>query len=138
MTTRRGPILPVLGVAFLAATLSSCANSHLTGVASGCTLLPVTVSSGTAPVFSWDAECPVEEIIVALPGPGAVMWSAFSVNQTNSIASPVAYASTPPGAAMTANMVLPLVAGTTYTVTLIRVDAPGGPPQGVGSATFVP
>jgi hypothetical protein len=137
MTTLRAPVLSVLGVALLAATLA-CANNHLSGVASGCTLLPVSVSSGTAPTFSWDAGCPVEEIIVGLPGPGAVMWSTFSVNQTNSLASPVVYGSTPPGAAMTANMVQPLVAGTTYTVTLIRVDTPGGPPQGAGSATFVP
>jgi hypothetical protein len=136
MTRRRGPILSVLGVALLATT-QACAN-HLTGIAGGCTLLPVAVSSGTAPTFSWDAGCPVEEIIVSLPGPGAVMWSAFSVNQTNSLASPVVYGSTPPGAAMTANMVPPLVAGTTYQITLVRVDTPGGPPQGVGSATFVP
>jgi hypothetical protein len=138
MTTLRGSIVSVVGVAFLATTLSSCAQSRLTGVASGCTLLPVTVSSGTAPTFSWDAACRVEEIIVGTPGPGGITWSVFSVDQTNSIASPVAYGSTPPGAAMTGNVVLPLVAGNSYIVTLIRVDTPGGPPQGAGSATFVP
>lgn len=137
MSTLRGPILSVLGVALLAVN-PACADHGLTGVANGCTVLPVAVSHGTSPTFSWDAGCQVEEIIVAFPGPGAVVWSAVSVNQTNSIASPVDYGSTPPGAAMTANAVVPLVAGTTYQVNLIRVDTQGGPPQGVGSATFVP
>jgi hypothetical protein len=137
MSRVTGPILSMLSVAIMAVN-PACADHPLTGVASGCAVLPVAVSAGTAPTFSWDAACPVEEIIVALPGPGALMWSAFSVNQTNSLASPVAYGATPPGAAMTANMVQPLVAGTTYAVTLIRVDTPGGPPQGVGAATFVP
>ena len=137
MSTHRGPVLSVLGVALLAVN-PACADHRLTGVASGCTVLPVAVSHGTAPTFSWDAACQVEAIIVAFPGPGAVTWNVFSVNLTNSIASPVAYGITPPGAAMTANMVQPLVSGTTYIVTLIRVDTPGGPPQGVGSATFVP
>jgi hypothetical protein len=137
MTTLRGSILSVLGVALLAVN-PACADHRLTGVASGCTVLPVAVSHGTSPTFSWDAACQVEEIIVGTPGPGGITWSVFSVNQTNSIASPVDYGSTPPGAAMTANMVLPLVAGNTYIVTLIRVDTPGGPPQGVGSATFAP
>jgi len=127
----------VLGVALLAVN-PACADHRLTGVASGCTVLPVAVSPGTSPTFSWGAGCQVAEIIVDIPGPGPIMWSAISVNQTNSIASPVGYASTPPGAAMTANMVQPLVAGIRYQVTLIRLDTPGGPPQGVGSATFVP
>ena len=137
MTTIRGPILSVLAVALLAIN-PACADHSLTGAAGGCTVLPVAVSHGTSPTFSWDAACQVEAIIVGLPGPGAITWSAISVNQTNSIASAVGYGSTPPGAAMTANMVQPLVAGSTYQVTLIRVDSPGGPPQGVGSATFVP
>jgi hypothetical protein len=137
MRGQYGLVLSVLGATLLAIN-PACADQPLTKVTGDCSSLSVAVTPGTAPTFSWGAGCQVEAIVVALPGPGAITWNIFSVNLTNSIASPVDYGSTPPGAAMTANMVQPLVAGTTYTINLIRVDTPGGPPQGAGSATFVP
>jgi hypothetical protein len=138
MRALRGAILSGLGVTLLAIN-PACADQRLTRVAGGCSSLSVNVSAGTTPTFSWDAACQIQEVIVAFPGPGAIVWSAISVNQTNSIASPVVYASTPPGAALTANMVQFLVAGTTYDVTLLRAaDTPGGPLQFAGAATFVP
>jgi hypothetical protein len=138
MRAQRGFFLSLWGAALLALN-PACADQRLTKVTGVCSSLSVTVSAGISPTFSWDAACPIQELIVALPGPGAVVWSAVSVNLTNSIASPVTYASTPPGAAMTANVVQFLVAGTTYDVTLLRAaDTPGGPLQLAGSATFVP
>jgi len=138
MSTLRQIRLPILGATLLAIN-PACVDQHLTKVTGDCSSLPVAVSAGTFPTFSWDATCPIQELIVALPGPGAIVWSAVSVNQSNSIASPVDYASTPDGAAMTANKVQYLVAGTTYVVVLLRAaDSPGGPLQPAGTATFVP
>ena len=137
MNTLRRCIGSVLGGGALLVINPACADQ---GPAVGdCSSLPVAVSPGTFPTFSWDAACRVEAVIVALPGPGAVVWVAVSVDQSNSIASPVVYASTPAGAAMTANLVQYLVAGTTYEVTLLRrADGPGGQIEGAGAATFVP
>jgi hypothetical protein len=137
MSTLQRYIGSALGVGTLLVITPACADQ---GPAVGdCSSLRVTVSRGTSPTFSWNAECQVEEVVVALPGPGAVVWSAVSVNQSNSIASPVVYASTPPGAAMTANLVQFLVAGTTYQATLLRrADGPGGQIEAAGTATFVP
>jgi hypothetical protein len=138
MSTLRGTIRSLLGATLLAIN-PACADQRLTKVAGDCSLLPVAVSAGNFPSFSWDATCPIQELIVALPGPGAIVWSAISVNQTNSIASPVKYATAPTGSAQTANRVQFLVAGTTYVVTLLRAaDSPGGPLQAAGTATFVP
>jgi len=138
MRSQHGLVFSVLAATLLALN-SACVDQRLTKVTGECSSLPVAVSAGTFPTFSWDATCPIQELIVAFPGPGAIVWSAISVNQTNSIASPVKYATAPLGAAQTANRVQFLVAGTTYEVTLLRAgDSPGGPLQAVGTATFVP
>jgi len=138
MSTLRGTIRSLLGATLLAFN-PACADQHLTRVAGNCSSLAVAVSAGTFPTFNWDATCPIQELIVAFPGPGAILWSAVSVDQTNSIASPVEYATAPAGAAQTANRVQFLVAGTTYVVTLLRAaSSPGGPLQAAGTATFVP
>lgn len=137
MNTLRRCIGSVLGAGTLLVINPACADQ---GPAVGdCSSLPIAVSPGTFPTFSWDAGCRVEAVMVALPGPGAIMWTAMSVDQSNSIASPVQYGSSPAGAAMTANMVPFLVAGTTYVVSLLRrADGSGGQIEGAGAATFVP
>jgi hypothetical protein len=96
----------------------------------------VTVTAGTQPTFGWTPACQVEALTVALQGRDVIVWGAVSPNQTNSIGSPVPYGSTPPGAAATANRIEPLVTGTTYEVTVFRVDD-GGSIRAVGTATFV-
>jgi hypothetical protein len=99
----------------------------------------VTVSSGLHPAFNWTPGCPIEGLIVALPGPGAVVWSVISHDLTNRIYPVVHYGVEPPGAALTANILMPLVAGTTYQVVLLQADASqGGRLRSLGSATFVP
>jgi hypothetical protein len=98
--------------------------------------VPVTVSAGTQPTFSWTPACQAEALTVALHDRDVIVWGAVSHNQTNTIGSPVPYGSTPPGAAATANRIDPLVAGTTYQVTVFRVDD-GGSIRAVGAAIFL-
>ena len=97
-----------------------------------------TVSAGTTPTFSWTPACSLEGLIVALPGPGALAWRIESTTQTNTIAPPVTYGVTPAGAqAPTAPTAL--VTGTTYDLSLLRLDDhQGGTIQPAGSATFAP
>lgn len=104
-----------------------------------CSAVAVSVAPGLEPVFSWQPACQIHSLAVHLPGPGAVIWGTVSVNQTNSIASGVTYGVFPTGAAQTANIQVPLSAGTTYEVSLYRLnDSAGRPPQEIGSATFIP
>lgn len=102
-----------------------------------CSAVAVTVSAGTQPTFNWTPACQVEALTVALHNNhDVIVWGAVSPNQTNTIGSPVPYGSTPPGAAATANRIEPLVSGTTYEVTVFRMDD-GGTIRAVGTATFL-
>ena len=124
------------GLGVLVALAAACSDG-ITNV-TVCSRVRVSVTSGTTPTFRWSPNCPIEALIVALPGPGAVVWTTFSSNLTNTIASPVTYGVFPPGSAMTTNLQQFLIAGTTYEVSLIRVDSAGGPPHAIGTAAFVP
>ena len=119
----------------LVAITLACADQGVTAPPCG-TVVTVTVSKGLYPTFSWASGCQIEQLTVARPASGAIVWSAVSPNR-NSIAPPVQYAATPPGAAMTANRLEFLVAGTTYEVELFRIDDLGSR-QSVGRSTFVP
>jgi hypothetical protein len=104
-----------------------------------CSAVAVSVSEGIQPSFSWEPACPVQSLVVRRPGPGPVIWATIASGQSNSIAPSVTYGVFPPGAALTANILLPLEAGRTYEVVLSRLDESAvGPPQQIGSATFVP
>lgn len=115
---------------------ASCADRAVN--LSACSDIPIQVSAGIQPTFSWNPACQIQALTVHLPGPGAIIWTTFSHPQANAIASPVQYGVFPDAAAQTANILLPLVAGTTYQVTLFRVDDPGGPLVPIGVTTFVP
>lgn len=103
-----------------------------------CSDVAIHVSAGIQPTFSWGPACQIQALTVHLPGPGAIIWTTFSHPQTNAIVSPVQYGIFPDGAAQTANILLPLAAGTTYQVSLYRVDEPGGSLVPIGVTTFVP
>jgi hypothetical protein len=107
--------------------------------ADSCATIPVSVSSGTQPMFSWTSECLVEALAVSQGGSGAIVWLAVSVNQTNNLASGIRYAFAPPGAALTANRLDPLAAGKAYRVTLYRAEGgQGSQVHSVGQSGFVP
>jgi hypothetical protein len=115
----------------------ACADRALSP--SACSDVTVRVSAGLQPAFSWNPACRIEGLAVHLPGPGPIVWSTMSSRLSNTIATPVRYGVFPDGAAQTANILLPLVAGTRYQVTLFRGDdSPGGSLRSVGVTTFVP
>lgn len=126
----------LLGLVTLVVLSADCGDQ--VGIVPPCSAVAVSVTRGTTPTFNWSSGCQIEELVVHLPGPGAVVWVSFSNNQTNSIAPPVTYGVFPPGAALTANLQQLLVAGTTYQVSLLRSDEAGGPLRSIGAATFVP
>ena len=104
-----------------------------------CSQVAVSITAGLQPAFSWDPACRIEGLSVRLPGPGPIVWSTMSYRLSNTIAAPVTYGVFPEGAAQTANILLPLVAGTRYQVMLFRLDdGPGGSLRSVGVTTFVP
>ena len=104
-----------------------------------CSAVPISVTSGIEPTFSWTSGCLVEGLTVSRSGSGAIVWEAVSVNQTNNLASGVRYALTPAGAALTANRLEPLVAGTSYLVALFRTEGGRGSPiHAVGHSAFTP
>ncbi len=121
-----GPLLLGAACADRAVSLSACSD------------ISVQVSAGIQPTFSWDPACQIQALTVHLPGPGAIIWTTFSHPQPNAIASSVQYGVFPDNAAQTANILLPLVAGTTYQVTLSRIDEPGSSLVPIGVTTFVP
>ncbi len=115
----------------------ACADRALSP--SACSDVTVRVTAGIQPTFSWNPACRIEGLTVHLPGPGPMIWSTVSYRLSNTIATPVSYGVFPDGAAQTANILLPLVAGTRYQVTLFRFDdAPGGSLRSIGTATFIP
>jgi hypothetical protein len=124
-----------LGIGSLLALSAACADYGSSLKPCG-TDLALSVSAGSQPTFRWTPACQVEALTVALDGRDVIVWGAVSPNQTNTIGSPVPYGTTPPGAAATANRIDPLVPGTSYQVTLFRVDD-GGMIRAVGVATFV-
>jgi len=127
-----------LGFGPLLVLSSACVDRALSS--SACSNVTVRVTAGIQPSFSWTPACRIEGLTVHLPGTGAVIWGTVSHNQANNIESPVVrYGVFPDSAAQTANILLPLVAGTTYQVALFRVDdGSGGSLQRVGVTTFVP
>jgi len=128
----RHRLAATLGFPFVVLT-ASCADPGPS--LADCSAVAITVSAGTQPTFNWTPACEVEALTVALHDRDVIVWGAMSPNQTNTIASPVPYGTTPPGSAATANRIEPLVTGTTYQVTLFRVDDAGAL-QAVGMAIF--
>lgn len=136
---KRRSFVPLSAV-LAAAGAAACADQgpSLTPCASAA----VTVTPGGAlnwtlsPEFSWDPSCRITSLEVSARSTGNIVWIAFSPNQNN-IATPVHYAVTPANAAMTANRLEALVPGTTYQVTIRRLDASGAL-HILGTATFVP
>jgi hypothetical protein len=124
-----------LGFGPLLVLSSACADSALSS--SACSNVTVRVTAGIQPSFTWTPACQIEGLTVHLPGPGAIIWRTVSYRLSNTIATPVGYGVFPDGAAQTANILLPLVAGTTYQVTLFRMDdGPGGSLRSIGVTAF--
>lgn len=115
---------------------AACADRAVSLAA--CSDVAVQVSAGIQPTFSWDPTCRIQALTVYRPGSSAIIWTTFSHPQANAIVSPVQYGIFPDGAAQTANILLPLAAGTTYQVTLYQVDEPGGSLVPIGMTTFIP
>jgi hypothetical protein len=126
-----------LGVCLLALSGMACSSQGPSSAA--CTgSVTVIVGPGTEPTMSWVPRCALEEVLVALPGPGAVAWAVESSSQTNTIVPPIHYGVTPAGAQQ---LVAPgaLVSGTSYDVSLLRFDdGHGGSLQPAGSTSFTP
>ena len=98
----------------------------------------VAATAGTTPRFSWTPACQLEGLVVALPGPGAIVWNVASPTQANSISPGVTYGVTPKGAALV-TVATQLSIGTPYTVTVFWFDdGHGGSVQSAGSLTFTP
>jgi len=125
-----------LGFGLLLALNSACADQALSSIPP-CSQVAVRVTAGLQPTFSWNPACRIEGLSVHLPGPGPIIWRTVSYRLSNTIATPVGYGVFPDGAAQTANILLPLVAGTTYQVTLFRMDdGPGGSLRSIGVTAF--
>jgi len=134
---KRRSFVPLFAVLVLGAACADQGPSLGVCVSSAVTVTPGANFGWTpAPDFSWDASCRIASLEVAVRGSGAIVWNAFSPNQ-NLIDSPVRYAVTPAGAALTANRLAGLVPGTTYQVTIRRIDA-AGTLHLLGTATFTP
>ncbi|UCC74268.1 MAG: hypothetical protein JSV86_06835 [Gemmatimonadota bacterium] len=104
-----------LGLAYVA--LLACDDSTTPEDLPECTSqVTVSVSSGTAPRFSWTPVCRVGFVIVEENG--SDVWLVISP-ESNEIAPPVTYGVVPPGATELEPPAA-LVAGTTYDVGLRR------------------
>lgn len=119
------------------ALLGACSDDS--SIPTAPTALPeaVAVTPGLQPDISWSPGGPVASITVSEAGGGPIHWSALGQRHSNAISPAVTYGTTPPGAVATANILLPLTAGRSYTVQLHRLDA-DGVSQLVGSRTFRP
>jgi hypothetical protein len=129
---KRLAALTVVVAASIACSSTSSSLPDCTGA------VTITATAGTTPRFSWTPACQVEGLIVAFPGPGAIVWNVESASQTNTIGPGVRYGVAPAGATVVTAPAA-LVAGTSYAVTLFRFDdGHGGSIQSAGGLTFVP
>ena len=81
-------------------------------------------SAGSTPTFTWQPSCLASSLIITTdpqqPGAGlaAFVWGLSTAGDVNRIASPVTYGIVPPGAQGPPNPPHPLVAGSSYRLTL--------------------
>ena len=121
-------ILAVLGTLGLA-----CADG---ASPSSCTDVPVSVSSGTTPQFSWTAACPAYSLQVI--GQETSMWYVSGGEVLEDvIRPPVRYGIVPAGA-VPSGPAQPLQAGVTYTLMLDRRNRLGGGVSFLAERTFTP
>ena len=117
----------------LLAALSAC------GYASepvDCTDIPVTVSPGRTPQFSWTRDCPAYR--VGVYGGIGVVWSISGGDVLEDvIGPPLRYGSLPARAVLLVPS-LPLQAGGNYTVELTKRNRLGGGESNMARVSFTP
>jgi hypothetical protein len=121
----------------LAVLVAGFGCSSSTDVAARCdngAVIPVHVASATTtPVFSWASSCSGLSFKVTYAdnlGNPITVWGLSNSSLQNSISSPVTYGQSLPVAK-------PLMAGTTYTVTILGWDAASGQTRFTGIGQFV-
>lgn len=103
---------------------------------SSCDDVPISISPGTAPQFSWAGGCPAYSLQVS--GPAVSMWFVSGGDVLDDVIQPpVQYGTVPPGSAQSAPAE-PLQSGTTYTVRLDRRNRLGGGVTLLAERTFTP
>jgi len=97
----------------------------------------LTVTTGTAPTFSWTPRCRLFFVIVEPAESGADLWSIITRGQ-NALAPPVTYGEVPTSAEET-NPPVALQAGSAYKVAVARWTGPGDDDgETIGVQPFAP
>jgi hypothetical protein len=123
-------------------TAAACSDSN--SPTSDCPKpVTVTVSAGTKPEFSWTPACRAYQVGVFSDADGSTYWligfSPGNPAKTNAIASPVTYGDTlVVGDSLGPIPAKPLVAGQSYTVRVVALDAVGKPVPPIGEKHFTP
>lgn len=128
-------------VAVLLLWLSGCSSNDATPPAPCQASVQPVVGLGTTPSLEWSPDCAAAGLAVqAQDGSGRVMWTVLTVGTQNTLAGPVHYGERPADPPVFTDPAVPLVAGTTYLLTVFRAeDAAGGPILvAIGSQEFVP
>ena len=96
----------------------------------------VSVSSGTAPLFSWSPQCLAGQVIVGLPSGFANFWIATGSGGSNTLRPPIRYGVPPDTAALGTPQ---LEVGSSYRVVVLRATGDTTAPfTSIGTADFVP
>jgi hypothetical protein len=129
MGMRQLAILALLGILGLACSDGASPTS--------CVDVPVSVSSGTTPQFSWTLACPAYSLLV-LDQETSMWYIGGGERMEDVIRSPVRYGIVPGGAVIPSGPAQPLQAGVTYTVMLDRRNWFGGGLSPLARRTFTP
>lgn len=96
------------------------------------TQMEITVSAGRTPTISWTGGNAQMLSVTLASDPSNIMWAISATNPSAGFASPVTYGQPPTGAFQVVGPKA-LVAGTTYQVSIVGINA-----QAFGTKTFTP
>ncbi len=98
--------------------------------------ITVTVTSGTAPAYSWTGGDVLTVSVTRTADPAVIVWGVLTTPPGDGIASPVTHGMVPSGTvqvSMAPALEMTLTAGVTYTVNVVREN-----PVGFGFIQFTP
>ncbi len=98
--------------------------------------IAVTVTSGTAPAYSWSRGDVFTVSVTRTADPAVIVWGVLTTPPGDGIASPVTHGMVPSGTvqvSMAPALEMTLTAGVSYTVNVVREN-----PVGFGFTEFTP
>ncbi len=114
----------------------ACGDDDPTSGGGGATGITITVTTGTAPAYSWTGGDVFTVSVTRTADPTVIVWGVLTTPPGDGIASPVTHGMVPSGTvqvSMAPALEMTLTAGVSYTVNVVREN-----PTGFGFTQFTP